>query len=83
MDLVNFNDSSSFASYRSFKLKGEEDKYELVLGTFLGGSAGEEGVSGWRSALHHLKGQPEGRWAKATFIASGFWAALGLKQTPV
>ncbi|XP_073173781.1 ficolin-3 isoform X2 [Lepidochelys kempii] len=41
VDLVNFNDSSSFASYRSFKLKGEEDKYELVLGTFLGGSAGD------------------------------------------
>ncbi|XP_006115572.3 ficolin-3 [Pelodiscus sinensis] len=41
VDLVDFNGSSSFASYRSFKLKGEEDKYELVLGTFLGGSAGD------------------------------------------
>ncbi|XP_074916904.1 ficolin-3 [Chelonoidis abingdonii] len=41
VDLVNFNDSSSFASYQSFKLKGEEDKYELVLGMFLGGSAGD------------------------------------------
>uniref|UniRef100_A0A8D0HP27 Fibrinogen C-terminal domain-containing protein n=1 Tax=Sphenodon punctatus TaxID=8508 RepID=A0A8D0HP27_SPHPU len=41
VDLVDFNDRSSFASYSSFKLMGEENKFQLVLGTFLGGSAGD------------------------------------------
>ncbi|XP_060640377.2 ficolin-3 [Anolis sagrei] len=41
VDLVDFDDRKTFAHYQSFQLKGEDEKYGLVLGAFLGGSAGD------------------------------------------
>lgn len=41
VDLVDFDGNHRFAKYSSFKMAGEADKYRLVLGTFVDGSAGE------------------------------------------
>ncbi|XP_029776503.1 ficolin-2 [Suricata suricatta] len=41
VDLVDFNGNHHFAKYSSFKMAGEADKYKLVLGDFVGGSAGD------------------------------------------
>lgn len=40
MDLTDFNNNHTFAKYQSFKILGEKEKYKLVLGSFLGGTAG-------------------------------------------
>uniref|UniRef100_H0Y234 Fibrinogen C-terminal domain-containing protein n=1 Tax=Otolemur garnettii TaxID=30611 RepID=H0Y234_OTOGA len=39
VDLVDFEGTRQFAKYRSFKVAGEADKYKLVLGAFVEGSA--------------------------------------------
>ncbi|KAJ6659404.1 hypothetical protein lerEdw1_019136 [Lerista edwardsae] len=41
VDLTDFNNSHTFAKYQSFKILGESDHYQLVLGSFLGGTAGD------------------------------------------
>ncbi|XP_017704298.1 PREDICTED: ficolin-2 isoform X2 [Rhinopithecus bieti] len=41
VDLVDFEDNHQFAKYRSFKVADEEEKYNLVLGAFVEGSAGD------------------------------------------
>ncbi|KAG9477668.1 hypothetical protein GDO78_012920 [Eleutherodactylus coqui] len=41
VDLQDFNATNSFAKYSSFKIMGETEKYKLVLGSFIGGSAGD------------------------------------------
>ncbi|XP_042300323.1 ficolin-3-like, partial [Sceloporus undulatus] len=41
VDFVDFDDHKTFAHYQSFQLKGEDENYQLVLGAFLAGSAGE------------------------------------------
>nr|XP_009234279.2 ficolin-2 isoform X2 [Pongo abelii] len=41
VDLVDFEDNHQFAKYRSFKVADEAEKYSLVLGAFLEGSAGD------------------------------------------
>ncbi|KAM9206238.1 ficolin-2-like [Dugong dugon] len=41
VDLVDFEDNHQFAKYRSFKMAGETEEYKLVLGSFVGGSAGD------------------------------------------
>nr|XP_056702975.1 ficolin-3-like [Euleptes europaea] len=41
VDLVDFDDMKTFAHYESFQLRGEEENYQLVLGQFLSGSAGD------------------------------------------
>ncbi|KAK2120588.1 hypothetical protein P7K49_001974 [Saguinus oedipus] len=41
VDLVDFEDNHQFAKYRSFQMAGEADKYRLVLGAFVEGSAGD------------------------------------------
>uniref|UniRef100_A0A8D0BA07 Fibrinogen C-terminal domain-containing protein n=1 Tax=Salvator merianae TaxID=96440 RepID=A0A8D0BA07_SALMN len=41
VDLVDFDDLKTYAHYQSFKLLGESEKYQLVLGKFLGGTAGD------------------------------------------
>ncbi|XP_033094507.1 ficolin-1 isoform X5 [Trachypithecus francoisi] len=40
VDLVDFEGNRQFAKYRSFKVAGEAEKYKLVLGGFVEGSAG-------------------------------------------
>uniref|UniRef100_A0A2K5TWI4 Ficolin 1 n=1 Tax=Macaca fascicularis TaxID=9541 RepID=A0A2K5TWI4_MACFA len=40
VDLVDFEGNRQFAKYRSFKVAGEAEKYKLVLGAFVEGSAG-------------------------------------------
>ncbi|XP_063797141.1 ficolin-2-like [Pseudophryne corroboree] len=40
VDLTDFENNSSFASYASFALLGEEDNYKLSIGAFSGSSAG-------------------------------------------
>ncbi|XP_016817531.3 ficolin-2 isoform X1 [Pan troglodytes] len=41
VDLVDFEDNYQFAKYRSFKVADEAEKYNLVLGAFVEGSAGD------------------------------------------
>ncbi|XP_053122653.1 ficolin-3 isoform X2 [Hemicordylus capensis] len=41
VDLVDFDDRKTFALYQSFQLQGEDDKFRLVLGAYLAGSAGD------------------------------------------
>lgn len=38
---MDFEGNRQFAKYRSFKVAGEAEKYKLVLGAFVEGSAGE------------------------------------------
>ncbi|XP_070934683.1 ficolin-1 isoform X2 [Macaca nemestrina] len=40
VDLVDFEGNRQFAKYRSFKVASEAEKYKLVLGAFVEGSAG-------------------------------------------
>ncbi|CAM4675962.1 unnamed protein product [Caretta caretta] len=41
IDLKDFENNMQFAKYKSFKIAGETEKYKLVLGDFLGGTAGD------------------------------------------
>ncbi|XP_042537073.1 ficolin-1-like isoform X2 [Dipodomys spectabilis] len=41
VDLVDFEGKRVYATYSSFQMLGEADKYKLVLGDFKGGSAGD------------------------------------------
>ncbi|KAM9206466.1 LOW QUALITY PROTEIN: ficolin-2-like [Dugong dugon] len=41
VDLADFEGNHQFAKYSSFKMAGEAEKYKLVLGSFVGGSAGD------------------------------------------
>ncbi|MBN3325021.1 FCN1 protein, partial [Atractosteus spatula] len=41
IDLKDFDDVATFAKYQSFKILGESDKYKLLLGSFMGGTAGD------------------------------------------
>ncbi|XP_066496335.1 ficolin-2-like isoform X2 [Tiliqua scincoides] len=41
IDLTDFDNSHTSAKYESFKILGEKDKYRLVLGSFLEGTAGD------------------------------------------
>nr|XP_039317464.1 ficolin-2 [Saimiri boliviensis boliviensis] len=41
VDLVDFEDNHQFAKYSSFQMAGEAEKYRLVLGAFVEGSAGD------------------------------------------
>uniref|UniRef100_A0A8C3IMU0 Fibrinogen C-terminal domain-containing protein n=1 Tax=Chrysemys picta bellii TaxID=8478 RepID=A0A8C3IMU0_CHRPI len=41
IDLKDFENNTQFAKYKSFKIAGETEKYKLVLGDFLGGTAGD------------------------------------------
>lgn len=54
VDLTDFDGNHNFAKYRSFQLQGEEEKYKLILGDFVGGGAGKQlwgdsGGVGWGS----------------------------------
>ncbi|XP_051022986.1 ficolin-2-like [Acomys russatus] len=41
VDLADFDGKQHFAKYSSFKIQGEEEKYKLILGNFIGGGAGD------------------------------------------
>lgn len=41
VDLRDFQDQTSYAKYSSFRVSGEQEKYKLTLGPFLGGTAGD------------------------------------------
>ncbi|VCW70268.1 unnamed protein product [Gulo gulo] len=41
VDLVDFEGNRQFAKYSSFQMAGEAEKYRLLLGAFVGGSAGD------------------------------------------
>lgn len=41
VDLVDFDGNKNFAKYSSFQILGEEEKYKLILGDFVGGGAGD------------------------------------------
>lgn len=42
VDLVDFDGNKNFAKYSSFQILGEEEKYKLILGDFVGGGAGKK-----------------------------------------
>ncbi|XP_063807802.1 ficolin-1-like [Pseudophryne corroboree] len=41
VDLQDFNAGNYFAKYKSFKIMGESEKYKLILGDFVSGTAGD------------------------------------------
>ncbi|CAH6788787.1 ficolin-2 [Phodopus roborovskii] len=41
VDLEDFEGKHAFAKYSSFQIQGEAEKYKLILGNFVGGSAGD------------------------------------------
>ncbi|XP_008585554.1 PREDICTED: ficolin-2, partial [Galeopterus variegatus] len=41
VDLMDFEGNRQFAKYTSFRMAAEAEKYKLVLGAFVGGSAGD------------------------------------------
>lgn len=41
VDLEDFKGNSTFVMFKTFKLQSEDEKYQLLLGTFMGGSAGD------------------------------------------
>ncbi|XP_041911312.1 ficolin-1-like [Arvicola amphibius] len=41
VDLQDFQGQTSYAKYSSFRVSGEQEKYKLTLGQFLGGTAGD------------------------------------------
>ncbi|XP_063791874.1 ficolin-1-like [Pseudophryne corroboree] len=41
VDLQDFEAKNSFAKYKSFKIMGESEKYKLILGDFVSGTAGD------------------------------------------
>uniref|UniRef100_A0A8C0IT17 Fibrinogen C-terminal domain-containing protein n=1 Tax=Chelonoidis abingdonii TaxID=106734 RepID=A0A8C0IT17_CHEAB len=41
IDLKDFENNTQFAKYKSFKIAGEMEKYKLILGDFIGGTAGD------------------------------------------
>uniref|UniRef100_A0A8C2MF85 Ficolin A n=1 Tax=Cricetulus griseus TaxID=10029 RepID=A0A8C2MF85_CRIGR len=41
VDLQDFQGETSYAKYSSFRVSGEQEKYKLTLGEFLGGTAGD------------------------------------------
>lgn len=41
VDLRDFQGQTSYAKYSSFRVSGEQEKYKLTLGQFLGGTAGK------------------------------------------
>lgn len=40
IDLRDFDNNHQFAKYSSFRIAGETEKYKLMLGEFVGGTAG-------------------------------------------
>lgn len=77
VDLRDFQGQTSYAKYSSFQVSGEQEKYKLTLGQFLGGTAGksrgklEAVVMGgaWKGACKlplpiwdGLRLDPEGEW---------------------
>uniref|UniRef100_A0A8C0E547 Fibrinogen C-terminal domain-containing protein n=1 Tax=Balaenoptera musculus TaxID=9771 RepID=A0A8C0E547_BALMU len=74
VDLMDFEGNHEFAKYQSFKMAGEAEKYKLVLGAFVEGSAGESplGAQQWpglqRGSLWEqlpLHTARRGSWARA------------------
>uniref|UniRef100_A0A8C4Y5W6 Fibrinogen C-terminal domain-containing protein n=1 Tax=Gopherus evgoodei TaxID=1825980 RepID=A0A8C4Y5W6_9SAUR len=41
IDLKDFENNTQFSKYKSFKIAGETEKYKLILGDFIGGTAGD------------------------------------------
>ncbi|XP_019366007.1 PREDICTED: ficolin-1-like [Gavialis gangeticus] len=41
IDLRDFDNNHQFAKYSSFRIAGENEKYKLILGEFVGGTAGD------------------------------------------
>ncbi|KAG2455195.1 FCN2 protein, partial [Polypterus senegalus] len=41
IDFTDFDNINTFAKYNLFKVLGESDKYKLILGDFVGGTAGD------------------------------------------
>lgn len=59
VDLMDFEGNHQFAKYTSFKVAGEAEKYRLVLGAFVEGSAGE-GPPGARGPASPSTSAPHG-----------------------
>ncbi|XP_028594515.2 ficolin-3-like [Podarcis muralis] len=76
VDLVDFDDRKTFAHYQSFQLRGEEEKYQLVLGQFLSGTAGDSMTfhSGQRFSTHD-NDNDTGTQNCAVTVHGGWWYA--------
>ncbi|XP_029057269.1 ficolin-1 isoform X2 [Monodon monoceros] len=61
VDLMDFEGNHQFAKYQSFKMAAEAEKYKLVLGAFVGGSAGESprGAQPWPGLQRGVWGSRE------------------------
>ncbi|TEA29664.1 hypothetical protein DBR06_SOUSAS510258 [Sousa chinensis] len=57
VDLVDFEGNHQFAKYQSFKMAGEAEKYKLVLGAFVGGSAAGDSLTPHKDQFFSTKDQ--------------------------
>ncbi|XP_063807211.1 ficolin-1-like, partial [Pseudophryne corroboree] len=73
VDLQDFNAENYFAKYRTFQVMGESEKYKLILGSFVTGTAGDsmEGHNGMMfSTIDQDNDQEKGNCAQ---VYKGAW----------
>lgn len=54
VDLMDFENKQSFAKYESFQVAAESDQYQLTVGSFTGGPAGESPKKSFSRSLPKL-----------------------------
>ncbi|XP_032979991.1 ficolin-2 [Rhinolophus ferrumequinum] len=73
VDLVDFEGNRQFAKFTSFKMAGEAEKYKLVLGAFVEGSAGNS-LTSHNNTAFSTKDQDNDRVAKNCAVQyQGAW----------
>ncbi|XP_028674201.2 ficolin-2-like [Erpetoichthys calabaricus] len=69
IDLIDFENASTFAKYASFNVMGETEKYKLILGDFTSGTAGDS-LSSQKNMMFSTKDQDND--SSASFCASAY-----------
>ncbi|XP_057578616.1 ficolin-2 isoform X2 [Hippopotamus amphibius kiboko] len=73
VDLVDFEGNRQFAKYRSFKMAGEKEKYKLVLGSFVEGTAGDSLTSHSNQAFSTKDRDNDKNTANCAVQCQGAW----------
>ncbi|XP_024617999.1 ficolin-2 [Neophocaena asiaeorientalis asiaeorientalis] len=73
VDLVDFEGNHQFAKYQSFKMAAEAEKYKLVLGAFVGGSAGDSLTSHNNNAFSTKDQDSDKNTANCAVQYQGAW----------
>ncbi|XP_022433993.1 ficolin-2-like isoform X1 [Delphinapterus leucas] len=73
VDLMDFEGNHQFAKYQSFKMAAEAEKYKLVLGAFVGGSAGDSLTSHNNNAFSTKDQDSDKNTANCAVRYQGAW----------